>query len=174
MILFGRHGSDVAGGQVTVDGCAGDYVGFGYLGGAFPVGASGSRGRRWSPGGGQAGMVPSWIMSRSSLANSAIMTKKNFPSPVGLSNPVSVPVRIRRPTPWSWGSTAMGSTSVTDRPRRSNFHSNKVSAGRRRSSAFTSPGRAVARSRMPSHVATLAQARAGQGPLRTAGANRHL
>lgn len=42
--LFGRHGLGVAGGQVTVNGCAGDSQGFGDLGGAFPVGASGSGG----------------------------------------------------------------------------------------------------------------------------------
>ena len=38
---FGRRDSGVAGGQVAVDGCAGDSQGFGDLGGAFPVGMSG-------------------------------------------------------------------------------------------------------------------------------------
>ncbi len=40
--LFGLHGSCVAGGQVSVDGCSGDAQCFGDLSGTFPVGVSGS------------------------------------------------------------------------------------------------------------------------------------
>lgn len=39
-------------------------------------------------------MVRSWIMSRSSSANAAIIVKKNFPSPVGMYAPARVPVEV--------------------------------------------------------------------------------
>lgn len=155
---FGRHGSGIAGGQMSVPGRPRDSPGFGDLGGAFPVGASGLRcceGIGIYDGGGTSsaalgagcGQGRPWRVDGSCRARVRRTRPsrhgKNFLPQSSCKFPSGY-VRMCRPNPRKWRPSAMVGTSFIDRPRRFNFHTHKVSDGRRCASASRSPVRMVA------------------------------